>query len=119
MAIIALPLFAILTASIDYGWYFATSHVLQNVCYTAARAGAMTPQGSDAAAAATAAAEAKWGALGLPGSITVAVTSTGTPEKVEVTVTKAGPYLVGLVPVPSTASITILRRREEQPLPTP
>ena len=114
-ALIALPLFAIVTAVMDYGWFFATQHVLQNVTHHAARTAATTPQRADAQVQGELAAKARWEALGLPGEPSIVVSVIGDPQVVRVTVSKSEPYVVGLVPVPATASVSIQRRMEEQP----
>ncbi len=114
-ALIALPLFAIVTAVMDYGWFFATQHVLQNVTHHAARTAATTPQRADAQVQGELAAKARWEALGLPGEPSIVVSVIGDPQVVRVTVSKSEPYVVGLVPVPTMASVSIQRRMEEQP----
>ncbi len=114
--LLALPLLAILTGVIDYGWFFATQHVLQNATHHAARAAATTPQGLDPVVAAQEAARVRWAQLGLRGDIDVSAVTSGDPQVVEVSVSRSAPYLVGLVPVPPIAQVTVRRRMEEQPI---
>jgi Flp pilus assembly protein TadG len=114
-ALVALPLMMVITASLDYGWYFVNSHVLHNVAHHASRVAASTPQDEDPEAAGEAAGEAKWAAMGLPGEVIVAVSRGGDPEVVRVRASVAGPHLVGLVPTPDEVSFAVQRRMEEQP----
>jgi len=69
-ALIAPVLFAILTGTMEYGWFLMNQILLDSTCREAARAGARA-EPDDALAVATTRANEYWDALGLPGTPTV------------------------------------------------
>lgn len=120
-ALLAIPLFGITFASIDYGWYFGVRHVLHNAAYEGARAGsivAMPSDGGDPPLAATTEAEAAWTSTGM--SVTAGFTAVivGAPPNaaIQVTGNVPSPTLSGLTPIPGgTLDVIVTKRMESQP----
>ena len=114
-ALLAPVLFGLLTGIMDYGWVSAIRFAAGSAAREGARAGALTPRDESPEAVATAAAEARWASVGLPGTPTVAVVRGGTPEVLQVQVEVDVASLVGLVVGPSVHRSTSTQRMEEQP----
>lgn len=68
-ALIAPVLFAVLTGTMEYGWFLMNQILLDSACREGARTGARTdPEVEDPHSAAILRAETYWTALGLPGT---------------------------------------------------
>ena len=111
------PVFVwLVTAITDYGWYFLVRTAAADAAHEAAREGAVTTVENDPVAAAKSTALSRFASTGLSLIPTPTAELGGqAPDRyVSVTVEVSVPALVGLVPCPTSATITSVMRLEDQ-----
>lgn len=117
-ALIAPVLFAVLTGTMEYGWYLMNQILLDSACREGARTGARTdPDVEDPHTAAVSRAEAYWDALGLPGTPVFVSSSENAAGHTMLVVTGELPYpgLVGrLAPTPPEVRAVVVTRSETE-----
>jgi TadE-like protein len=110
-ALIMPVMVGLVSAVLDYGYLFAVRFGVGAAAEEGARVGSLTVDPLDPIGPAKAAAEAKWGSLGLLSEPVFTVTREGDPELIVVRADVDPLSLVGLVPM-SSFHATAVRRRE-------
>ncbi len=112
---VLVPVFGLVSATMDYGWYITQRHCAQAAAAAGARAGSFTAQDATPIDVASQAAQEEWAGFGLPAPVTIVATQTGTPEQMLVVVSLDNAALVGLVPQADAIVVRAIRQMEEQP----
>jgi Flp pilus assembly protein TadG len=112
------PVFVwLLTGVVDYGFYMAVRAAADSAVYQGARTGALTLVKNDPVTVAKNTVKSRMSSSGLgvaTPTVTASIGGTAPDKYLTVTATVAVPARVGLVPVPSVISSSLVMRIEDQ-----